>query len=368
MAEKRKIWRVKDLDGNLEQVLVETSAEQVVVSKIVDENGQQILSATNAQEALAEIAKVAATGGVTGVKGSAETAYRKGDVEITKANIGLDKVDNTADADKNVNSAVKDGSQRVIVDTYATKQELQDGLAGKSATKTYEDYNAFVSAVMGMDATALKVGDNILIKQLNVPDMWVYKVNETKVTYTYTDDASIIIELAKDAGLVVGHYTFAKLETQKVDLSEYQTKTDDSLTTTAKTVAGGINELKSAIDDVVDGDIPVEKANTATSATSAGKLSTSVQIAVTGAVGGSVSTDFSENVEISTTIPDESITASKLEESGVTEGDYTVVSVDTKGRVVAGGNAFEWGTKNDDGTSSTPSTNLMVGGIFFELQ
>lgn len=359
MAEKRKIWRVKDSNGNLEQVLVETSADQVVVTP---KDG--VVSATNVQAAIEEIAGVAATGGVTGVKGSAETDYRKGDVEITKANIGLGNVDNTADADKDVNSAVKDGSKRVIVDTYATKQELQDGLAGKSSTKTYENYSNFVTAVMGMDATALKVGDNILIKQLNVPDMWVYKVNETKVTYTYTDDASIILELAKDSGLVVGHYTFAKLETQKVDLSEYQTKTDNSLTTTAKTVVGGINELKGAIDDVVDGTTPVEKANTATSATSAGKLSTSVQIAVKGDVQGSVSTDFSENVEISTTIPDESITAAKLEDSGVEEGVYTAVSVDTKGRVVDGGTAIEWGTSGQ----TTPSANLMVGGLFFELQ
>jgi hypothetical protein len=357
MAEKRKIWRVKDSEGNLEQVLVETSAEQVVVTP---KDG--IIKATNVQAAIEEIAGVAATGGVTSVNG------KTGAVELSASDIGLGNVDNTADADKNVNSAVKDGSKRVIVDTYATKQELQDGLAGKSATKTYENYNAFVTAVMGMDATALKVGDNILIKQLNVPDMWVYKVSETKVTYTYTDDVNIILELAKDAGLVVGHYTFAKLETQKVDLSEYQTKTDNSLTTTKKTVVEGINELKSIIDDVIDGDTPVEKADTATLATSAGKLSTAVQIALKGVVGGSASTDFSENVEISTTIADESITASKLEDSGVEEGDYTAVKVDTKGRVIAGGNAFEWGIKNTDGTSSKPSANLMVGGIFFELQ
>ena len=353
MAEKRKIWRVKDSNGNLEQVLVETSAEQVTVTP-----KEGVVNATNVQAAIEEIAGVAATGGVTSVNG------RKGAVVLAKGDVGLDKVDNTADADKDVNSAVKDGSQRVIVDTYATKQELQDGLAGKSATKTYENYSSFVTAVMGMDATALKVGDNILIKQLNVPDMWVYKVNETKVTYTYTDDASIILELAKDSGLVVGHYTFAKLETQKVDLSEYQTKTDNSLTTTAKTVVGGINELKDAIDDVVDGTTTVEKANTATSATSAGKLSTAVQIAVKGGVQGSVSTDFSENVEISTTIPDESITAAKLEDSGVEEGVYTAVSVDTKGRVVDGGTSIEWGTSGQ----TAPSANLMVGGLFFELQ
>lgn len=42
---------------------------------------------------------------VTGVKGDAESSYRTGNVNITKANIGLGNVDNTADADKNVKTA-----------------------------------------------------------------------------------------------------------------------------------------------------------------------------------------------------------------------------------------------------------------------
>lgn len=37
---------------------------------------------------------------VTGVKGSEETSYRRGNVNITKENIGLGNVDNTADSEK----------------------------------------------------------------------------------------------------------------------------------------------------------------------------------------------------------------------------------------------------------------------------
>ena len=43
--------------------------------------------------------------GVAGVKGSAESAYRTGNVNITPANIGLGNVNNTADKDKSVKSA-----------------------------------------------------------------------------------------------------------------------------------------------------------------------------------------------------------------------------------------------------------------------
>ena len=44
--------------------------------------------------------------GVTGIKGDNESSYRTGNVNLTKANIGLGNVDNTADADKSVASAV----------------------------------------------------------------------------------------------------------------------------------------------------------------------------------------------------------------------------------------------------------------------
>lgn len=44
---------------------------------------------------------------VIGVKGNSETTYRTGNVNITKANIGLGNVDNTADADKPISTAVQ---------------------------------------------------------------------------------------------------------------------------------------------------------------------------------------------------------------------------------------------------------------------
>lgn len=55
-----------------------------------------------------------ASGAVTGVKGNSESSYRTGDVNITKGNIGLSNVDNTADANKNVLSATKLTTARTI--------------------------------------------------------------------------------------------------------------------------------------------------------------------------------------------------------------------------------------------------------------
>jgi hypothetical protein len=47
---------------------------------------------------------------VTGVKGNSESTYRTGNVNITKANIGLGNVDNTADSAKSVKYATSAGS------------------------------------------------------------------------------------------------------------------------------------------------------------------------------------------------------------------------------------------------------------------
>jgi hypothetical protein len=63
----------------------------------------------------------------------------------------------------------------------------------------------------------------------------------------------------------------------------------------------------------------------------AAKLSTARSIALTGGVSGSVSFDGSANVSIATT----------LQDSGVTAGNYTSVTVDTKGRVTSGSNPVD---------------------------
>lgn len=53
-----------------------------------------------------------------------------------------------------------------------------------------------------------------------------------------------------------------------------------------------------------------------------------------------------------------------LTNTGVTAGRYSAVDVDAKGRVTAGGKSIEWGTSGQ----TTPSGDLMVGGLFMELQ
>lgn len=138
MAEKRKIRRVVDAQGTLVQVLPETSAEQVTVADTANN-----FTSTNVEGALAELATMAQTGGVTGVKGDAETEYRKGNVNITKANIGLGNVDNTADANKVVKEAKKTTGAISVLGKDSTNIEKSitfDGSADKEVTFNNGDF------------------------------------------------------------------------------------------------------------------------------------------------------------------------------------------------------------------------------------
>lgn len=58
---------------------------------------------------------------------------------VTKAQLGLDRVNNTSDSEKTVDKAVKDGAGNVIASTYETKLDADDKL---TSAKSYTDVKA----------------------------------------------------------------------------------------------------------------------------------------------------------------------------------------------------------------------------------
>lgn len=91
----------------------------------------------------------------TRVKGSAESTYREGDVNITPANLGITVVNNTADSNKSVKyatsagsatKATQDGSGNNIVNTYATKSQLSS-YATTSQLSNYVSNSALSSTL-----------------------------------------------------------------------------------------------------------------------------------------------------------------------------------------------------------------------------
>ena len=77
--------------------------------------GNNVIHITSAEhEGLTEAIKHTKTEHVTGVKGSAESEYRGGNVNITAENVGLGNVDNTADSTKSVNYAASAGNSAKV--------------------------------------------------------------------------------------------------------------------------------------------------------------------------------------------------------------------------------------------------------------
>lgn len=118
---------------------------------------------------------------VTGVKGNSESTYRTGQVNITKGNIGLGNVDNTADANKNVLSATKlttardidgvsfDGSKNIhrygecstAAGTAAKTVTLSDSMsftlaAGASVFVKFTNANSVANPTLAVNGTTAK--------------------------------------------------------------------------------------------------------------------------------------------------------------------------------------------------------------------
>ena len=90
---------------------------------------------------------------------------------------------------------------------------------GRSRSASYATIAAMQTALEGASNSQFKVGDNIFIEAVDVPDFWVSKVNTTKGTDKVPASGSF------NSTYNVGYYTISKLETQKVDLSSYALKT-----------------------------------------------------------------------------------------------------------------------------------------------
>lgn len=464
MAEKRKVWRVKDASGSLEQVLVETSAEQVTVADTANN-----FTSTNVEGALAEIAELAKNGGVTGVKGDAESAYRKGNVNITKANIGLGNVDNTADANKSVASAVKatqDSDGHVIKDTYATKNEVTNGLNGKldktggsiTGGLTIGGNLAVNGTTTTIDSTTLQVKDKLIE---------VAHGNTTKLTspaglvvpkYDGTNSGALVFD--GDGMAQVGKVVLdakGNIDTTKSGLQTLATRTNlvggnlveydstnktlvdsgkkvgDLVTTDTEQIISGEktfyllyadhtytrdgmaffrkeesengNQIPprlvfGAIDKpiIIEGtaerpiyrkrngsvgeegvkkdialidDLKTTKVDNAVYADSAGKVTHELVIIGTDSGGTANALHYTGDAYQRLTFSKDDFTVNGagdlnayLRPTGVTAGSYSAVTVNAKGRVTAGGKSVEWGTTGQ----SEPSNDLMVGGLFFELQ
>lgn len=139
-------------------------------------------------------------------------------------------LDNKLDKTGTAAKATADASGNNIADTYATKTALsavettantaKSIAEGRARAVSFESYSALVTALNAAENTDYKVGDNIFIQAKEVPDLWVYSVETTTTSYSYTTDDALISALETGA-VQIGYYKIAAMETGKVDLTGY---------------------------------------------------------------------------------------------------------------------------------------------------
>lgn len=104
--------------------------------------------------------------------------------------------------------------------------EVNSIAKGANQALSYTNYSAMVTAFNSLASTVYNVGQNVYIETLEVPDLWVYKIESSSSSYTYTTDAAFISALETNGYVQVGYYKLSALETQKVDLTGYAKTTD----------------------------------------------------------------------------------------------------------------------------------------------
>ena len=98
---------------------------------------------------------------------------------------------------------------------------------GRNQALVYSTYADMVAALNTMQNDELKVGQNIYIGSVGVPDIWIYKVSEDSTEYVYVSDEAIIEAVESNVSLQIGYYEIAFLETQKVDLTTIEEEISD---------------------------------------------------------------------------------------------------------------------------------------------
>lgn len=107
---------------------------------------------------------------------------------------------------------------------YATIDYVDDRFNGAAKAISFDNYSAMITEFNALDDDVYNVGQDINVITLEVPDLWVSSIQETSVPYTYVDDETFTSALATNGYVQVGYYRLSALETQKVDLTDYQEK------------------------------------------------------------------------------------------------------------------------------------------------
>lgn len=333
-TQKVKQYKVISDNGTpkLEQILPETTADQVIVSKTDGvtttlenklgalELGNEVMSASINKTYEDFTAHKTDSTAHSDIREKITAIENKIPAVATDTNKLVDQA--TFDSGIQTVTEIANGKTNTYTLTISSsyKDSIFDSQDNKVSVYEYpSDTPLFVSVDAKLIcAKDLKIGDTILITNTDVPDRWVSYINF---------DSNGLYEIG-----------FSQLETRKVTV----------YTKTSELTNDGDGSSAFATQSYVD--------------TNGGKIDT---IKVNGTA--QAITDKSVNITIPTKLSEFTndkgyLTAhqdisGKADKVSMTAGTYSVVNVNNQGVVTQGGNLIEFGTE--------PSSNLAVGGLFF---
>lgn len=359
-------------DDSLLVLHPETDADIVAVET---GTGKYLGQATNVQDALEEVYGMALTGGVTGVKGDAEQNYRTGDVNITKANIGLGNVTNDKqvkatssavvgndialwdgttgdllkDSGKSISTATPSGSSTdneiptakavfTAIDNLPEPMIFKGSLGTggtittlPTASSSNEGYTYKVITAGTYQSLVCKVGDTVI----STGSEWVLIPSGDEPSGTVT---SVGGQGASGSHITVSGSPITSSGTLEIGV-------DSGYSIPSDTKQG---QWDAKYDKPTNG-IPKTDLESAVQ-TSLGKADSALQENQTITLSGDATGSGKTSIAVT------------LANSGVTAGTYSAVTVNAKGLVTAGAQLIEVGTSGQ----TTPSGSLAVGGIFFK--
>lgn len=143
---------------------------------------------------------------------------------------------NTSSYANQAGNATNDGAGRNIYYTYQTItdnnlqtvsktivgsiNEVNDIAKGAQKAISKTNYSTLVTYLKSLPTSGLTIGQTIYIETLNVPDVWVFSKSVTFNDYIYVSDDQFIADVI-DNNTIVGYFGLSKLETGKINLTDY---------------------------------------------------------------------------------------------------------------------------------------------------
>lgn len=163
---------------------------------------------------------------VTGVKGNSESSYRVGNVNITKANIGLGNVDNTSDANKPISTATQtalDTKVDKVTGKGLSTNDFTDALLTKlNGIESGAQVNT-VTGVKGNSESTYRTG-NINITKANIGLGNVDNTSDANKPISTATQTALDGKVSKSGDTMTGTLVAPIVQTGKAEANYFQTR------------------------------------------------------------------------------------------------------------------------------------------------